>query len=214
MTNTGLPRTAGVPTLKRLPLYLRYMRELKTQGCEYASGAVVARDLCLDPIVVRKDLAITGVVGKPRMGFPVNELIEAIQLFLGWSNTTDAFLVGAGHMGKALLGYQGFRQYGLSIVAGFDSDPALIGTNIHGKNILDVNEMPILARRMHVQLGILTVSAEAAQDVAEMMVAAGFRGIWNFTPVRLDVPSHVILQREDLASSLAVLSHKLYVNQK
>ncbi|MBN2685849.1 MAG: redox-sensing transcriptional repressor Rex [Pontiellaceae bacterium] len=204
-------RTAGVPTLKRLPLYLRLLRQMKEQGEEYASGAVVARELGLDPIVVRKDLAITGAVGRPRLGFPMDEIISAIEDFLGWSNTSDAFLVGVGNLGRALLGYRGFEQHGMKIVAAFDSDPEIIGTKVHGKTIMDVAKMPALAKRMHVQIGVLTVTASVAQGVADMMIKGGIRAIWNFTPTTLDVPDTVILQREELASSLAVLSHRLLI---
>jgi redox-sensing transcriptional repressor len=202
-------KTAGVPTLKRLPLYLRLLRRMREEGNEYASGAVVARELSLDPIVVRKDLAITGAVGRPRLGFKMDEIISAIEDFLGWSNTSDAFLVGAGNLGSALLGYRGFEQHGLRIVAAFDSDPKIIGKTVKGKVVRDVADMPKMAKRMHVQIGILTVSPAEAQSVANAMVEGGIRGIWNFTPVTLDVPEHVILQREELASSLAVLSHRL-----
>ena len=202
-------KTAGVPTLKRLPLYLRLLRKMKEDGEEYASGTVVAKELGLDPIVVRKDLAITGAVGRPRLGFPMDEIIEAIEEFLGWSNTTDAFLVGAGSLGRALLGYKGFEQHGMRIVAAFDNNPDVIGQKIHGKEILGIDKMPELAKRMHVQIGIMTVTASVAQEVANAMVEGGIRAIWNFTPTTLDVPEHVILQREELASSLAVLSHRL-----
>ncbi len=204
-----MQRTAGVPTLKRLPLYLRLLRKMKENGEEYASGTVVAREFGLDPIVVRKDLAITGAVGRPRLGFPMDEIITAIEEFLGWSNSTDAFLVGAGNLGTALLGYQGFEQHGLRIVAAFDANPTIIGKKVNGKTILDIKKLPALAKRMHVQIGILTVTASVAQNVADMMIEGGIRGIWNFTPTTLDVPEHVILQREELASSLAVLSHRL-----
>jgi len=204
-------KTAGVPTLKRLPLYLRMLKRMKENGEEYASGAVVAKELGLDPIVVRKDLAITGAVGRPRLGFQMDEIITAIEEFLGWSNTSDAFLVGVGNLGTALLGYQGFEQHGMRIVAAFDTDPALIGQTIHGKVILDIKKLPSLAKRMHVQIGILTATASVAQGIAELMVAGGIRGIWNFTPAKLTVPEHVTLQREDLASSLAVLSHRLLI---
>ncbi|MBN2704532.1 MAG: redox-sensing transcriptional repressor Rex [Pontiellaceae bacterium] len=204
-------RTAGVPTLKRLPLYLRLLRQMKEQGEEYASGSVVARELDLDPIVVRKDLAITGAVGRPRLGFPLDEIISAIEDFLGWSNTSDAFLVGVGNLGRALLGYKGFEQYGMKIVAAFDSNPEIVGTKVHGKPIMDVSKMPALAKRMHVQIGVLTVTASVAQGVANMMIEGGIRAIWNFTPTTLDVPDNVILQREELASSLAVLSHRLLI---
>ncbi len=204
-------KTAGVPTLKRLPLYLRLLRKMKENGEEYASGTVVAKELGLDPIVVRKDLAITGAVGRPRLGFPMDEIIEAIEEFLGWTNTSDAFLVGVGSLGHALLGYQGFEQHGLRISAAFDSNPEVIGKTVHGKTVLDVSQMPELAKRMHVRIGILTVTASVAQSVANAMIEGGIRAIWNFTPTTIDVPDHVILQREELASSLAVLSHRLLI---
>jgi redox-sensing transcriptional repressor len=202
-----------VPTLKRLPLYLRLLRKMKEAGEEYASGAVVARELGLDPIVVRKDLAITGAVGRPRLGFQMDEIITAIEEFLGWSNTTDAFLVGTGNLGTALLGYHGFEQHGMRIVAAFDADPKMIGKKVHGKTILDIEKLPALAKKMHVQIGIITATASVAQGIADTMISGGIRGIWNFTPAKLIVPEHVILQREDLASSLAVLSHRLLVDR-
>jgi len=204
-------KTAGVPTLKRLPLYLRTLRRMKADGNEYASGAVVAKELGLDPIVVRKDLAITGAVGRPRLGFKMDEIITAIEEFLGWSNTSDAFLVGVGNLGTALLGYQGFEQHGMRIVAAFDANSEIIGKTVHGKTILDIKKLPSLAKRMHVQIGVITVTASVAQGVADAMVEGGIRGIWNFTPAKLTVPEHVTLQREDLASSLAVLSHRLLI---
>lgn len=206
-------KTAGVPTIKRLPLYLRLLRRMKAEGEDYASGAVVARELGLDPIVVRKDLAITGAVGRPRLGFPMDEIISAIEDFLGWSNTSDAFLVGVGNLGRALLGYTGFEQHGMRIVAAFDTDPEIIDTQVHGKTVLDVKKLPEMARQLHVQIGVLTVTASVAQAVADAMVEGGIRAIWNFTPTTLSVPENVILQREELASSLAVLSHRLLVEQ-
>lgn len=212
MNQTG-HKTAGVPTLKRLPLYLRLLRKMKEEGEEYASGAVVARELGLDPIVVRKDLAITGAVGRPRLGFRMDEIISAIEEFLGWSNISDAFLVGAGNLGRALLGYRGFEQHGMRIVAAFDNNPDVIGKRIHGKIVYDVNKLPEMARRLHVQIGVLTVTAAVAQEVANAMIEGGIRAIWNFTPTSLSVPDNVILQREELASSLAVLSHRLLVER-
>ena len=204
-------KTAGVPTLKRLPLYLRLLRHMQASGEKYASGAYVAKELGLDPIVVRKDLAMTGTVGRPRLGFQMDEIITAIEDFLGWSNTSDAVLVGVGNLGTALLGYQGFEQHGMRIVAIFDANPDLVGKKIHGKTVLDMKKLPELAKRMHIQIGIITATASVAQGIADTMIEGGIRGIWNFTPTKLSVPEHVILQREDLASSLAVLSHRLLV---
>ena len=207
-------RSAGDPTLARLPLYLRVLKEMQRQGCEYASGAVVAKQLGLDPIVVRKDLAVTGVIGKPRLGFPVQSLLIGIEEFLGWKNTMDAVLVGAGSLGTALLGYDGFKQYGLSIVAVFDNNPRKVGKRSKGHVILPMRELRNVIRKLRVTLGILTVPADHAQSVVEERVAGGIRGIWNFTPVRLKVPDEVILTREDLAAGLAILSHRLYQREK
>jgi redox-sensing transcriptional repressor len=192
-----------------MPLYLRLLREMQENGDEYASGTVVARELGLDPIVVRKDLAITGAVGRPRLGFPIDEIVIAIEDFLGWTNITDALLVGVGNLGTALLGYTGFEQHGMRIIAAFDSNSKIIGQKVHGKKVLDVKELAAFAKRRHVQIGVLSVTATGAQDVADAMIEGGIRGIWNFTPITLDVPPYVITQREELASSLAVLSHRL-----
>jgi redox-sensing transcriptional repressor len=139
----------------------------------------------------------------------VAELIDAIEQFLGWKNTSDAFLVGAGSLGSALLGYEGFKEYRLNVLAGFDANPVKIGTHIHGKEIFAMDKLPDLIRRMHVLIGILTVPAAAAQQVADVLVGAGIRAIWNYTPVQLQVPDGVIVEDVKLAASLAVLSSRL-----
>lgn len=199
----------GKPVLKRLPLYLRVLSALLKEGETYASGAVVARLLNLDPIVVRKDLAQSGVRGTPRLGFPIAELIEAIEDLLGWNTEMKAVLVGVGKLGSALLNYPGFYQLGLRISAGFDSNPALHHTEVDGIPVLPLSELKDSIARLDACMGILTVPADQAQSVTDVMVAGGIRGIWNFTPVQLDVPDDVVVKRENLAISLAVLSHRL-----
>ena len=208
---TELARQASLQTVKRLPLYLRLVREHAAAGEAYISSAVLARELSVDPIVARKDLAVTGVVGTPRRGFPAMELLASIERFLGWNNVTDAVLCGVGSLGRALLGYTGFKQHGLSIVAAFDVNPAVIGTKERGVRVFDIAKMPALIRRMQIRIGILTVPVSAAQQVADRMVEAGVRGIWDFTPTEIHVPSSVVLQQMDLAVSLAELSHALAV---
>lgn len=202
-----------VPTIRRLPSYLRLLREAAANRMEFISGTYIANDLKLEPIQVRKDLAITGVVGKPRMGFAVIELIQAIEELLGWTNASDAFLVGVGSLGIALMGYDGFKEYGLKVVAGFDVDPEKIGKQFHGKKVFDLNKFAELAKRMGICTSILTVPAQYAQDVTDILVAAGIKGIWNFTPIKLQVPDDVIVEKVDLAASLAVLSSKLQARQ-
>lgn len=204
-----ISKSVPLPSVRRLPTYLRLLYGLKARGREVVSCTYIAEDLGLVSVQVRKDLALTGIVGRPKVGYPVAELIDAIERFLGWKNTSDAFLVGVGGLGSALLGYDGFKEYHLNVLAGFDIDPAKIDTKIHGKEIFALDKLPDLVRRMHVLVGILTVPAAAAQDAANVMVRAGIRAIWNYTPVKLQVPDSVIVEDVKLAASLAVLSSRL-----
>jgi len=202
-------RKAGLSCVKRLPSYLQLLRVLQGEGKEYVSGTVLASVHHLEPVIVRKDLAITGIAGTPRLGFRVTELITAIERFLGWDNQTKAILVGTGNLGAALLGYRGFENFGLQIVAAFDVDPKKIGEWVHGRKVQSMNQLAGFVRRGEIKLGVLTVPAGVAQETAEIMICAGIRGIWNFTPVKLNVPDSVVAQKEDLAEGLAVLSHRL-----
>lgn len=203
------------PTLRRLPIYYQYLKKMHDDGqLKSISCTKIGNDLNILPIQVRKDLAITDAVGKPKLGYGVEELIGTIEDFLGWNNTTEAYLVGAGNLGAALLGYQGFREYGLDIIAAFDADENKVGTEIRGKKIIHVKKLPDMIRRMGIKIGILTVPAYCAQELADNMVSAGIQAIWNFSPVKVIVPPNVIIQHENLASSLAVLSKKLAVAAK
>jgi len=206
----GLPaRTVSEPTLKRLPLYHRLLQEWRVAGRATVSCPDIGQALDLDATQVRKDLEAVGIVGRPRIGYGLADVIDGLELFLGWKNLNDAFLAGAGSMGSALLGYRKFEDCGLKIVAAFDLDPSKVGTTIHGKHVLPLDKLADLARRMHVLIGIITVPAAEAQGVADLMVAGGIRAIWNFAPVRLRVPNAVIVHNEDLYCSLASLSQKL-----
>lgn len=196
------------PTLRRLPTYHHYLVELNAAGRSTVSCTNIAEDLGLYPTQVRKDLEATGIVGKPKVGYGVPELIESIETFLGWNDCHSAFLVGVGGLGSALIGYPGFDRYGFDIVAGFDTDPAKVGTVLRGKHVLDIERLPGLAARMHVRIGIIAVPATAAQGIADVMVSGGIRAIWNFAPVGLKVPEGIVVQNEDLASSLAVFLQK------
>jgi redox-sensing transcriptional repressor len=204
-TRGGIPQ----PSLNRLPQYHHYLVERKAKGVNAVSCSVIGQDLNLVPVQVRKDLQYTGIVGKPKTGYSVPDLIVAIETFLGWNNVHEAFLVGAGNLGTALLGHERFSNFGLSIVAAFDTDPVKIGQWVHGKMVLPMDKLVDLARRMSIHLGIITAPAEHAQVIAEEMVAGGIQAIWNFAPLSLKVPPTVIVHNEDLYSSLASLSWKL-----
>lgn len=199
-------KVGSLATVKRLPSYLYMLRQLEEAGREVVSSTHLAEKLKLESIQVRKDLAVTGITGKPKVGYHVPSLIRAIEEFLGWDNDTDAFLVGAGNLGSAILGYGGFIRHGLNIAAAFDVDENKIGRTIRGKEVFPLDKLANLANRMRVHMGIITVPADAAQDVADRMVAAGIFAIWNFSPTTLEVPEDVVVQNEDLASGLAILS--------
>jgi redox-sensing transcriptional repressor len=197
------------PSLRRLPQYHHYLKDLEAKGISRVSCSVIGLDLGLVPVQVRKDLQYTGIIGKPKTGYSVPELIQAIETFLGWNNINEAFLVGVGNLGTALLGHERFSKFGLRIVAAFDTDPAKIGQWIHEKAVLPVEQLGDLAQRMSIHLGIITTPAEIAQSVADEMVKGGIQAIWNFAPVKLKVPEHIIVHNEDLYNSLASLSWKL-----
>jgi len=204
-----LNRTIPLPTIRRMPNYLRITRDFLEEGKDWISTTDFSEILDLKPIQVRKDLAFTGLAGKPRLGFEVPLLIKAITDLLGWNNSTDAVLVGAGALGSAILGFRGFAEHGLNIVAAFDSNPAIVGTEIHGKTVFALDKLKNLVSRMGIIMGIITVPESVGQETADRLVDAGIKGIWNFSPVKLRVPEDIIVQREDLSSGLAVLSVKL-----
>jgi redox-sensing transcriptional repressor len=203
------------PTLRRLPIYYQNLKKIQTEKkSEYISCTQIGNELNILPIQVRKDLEITEASGRPKLGYGVKELLNNIEDFLGWNNTTDAYLVGVGHLGSALLGYQGFKDYGLNIIAAFDSDESKTDTEVHGKTIFPVGKLPEMIKRMGIKIGILTVPAYCAQELANLMVDAGIHAIWNFSPVKIIAPQGIIVQHENLASSLVVLSKKLAMSIK
>ena len=198
-----------LPTIRRYPIFLRAIGEMMDAGEAFISSSVLAERLGLDPVLTRKDLAMAGVPGRPRRGYPAEELRAAINRALGWDSATDAVLVGAGSLGSALLGYAGFKEQNLSIVAAFDANPRLAGSTVHGVKVRPLAEMARLVRRLKVHLAILTVPTAAAQACATTLVEAGVRGILNFSSAQLSVPEGVIVQNVDLAQPLAVLSHAI-----
>jgi len=206
--------SAPEPAMRRLPAYLHVLSRLKKENRLFVSCTFIAGQLRLDPTQVRKDLALTGIIGKPRVGYSVEELIGKIKAFLGWDIQRKAVLVGVGSLGTAILGYQQFRLYGLNIVAAFDRDPAQIGRKIFGVDVYPVEKLPEIAIRSQINLGIITVNSDSAQDVADLMIRGFIKGIWNFAPEPLDVPDDVIVENALLSVSLGVLTSKLKQTEK
>ena len=159
------PRTIPEASLRRLPIYYRFLQKMVIDGVVRVSCADLARGLGLDPTQVRKDIEMTGIVGKPRFGYPLVDLVRWIENFLGWNRPKGAVLVGAGSLGSALLGYEKFRIHGMELVAAFDIDSGKIGQRIHGKEVQPLMFLPDFVRRSQILLGLIATPAEAAQSV-------------------------------------------------
>ncbi len=198
-------------TLARMPLYLHFLQEENSKGAQYISSTVIAQNISVSSVLVRKDLAlVSSEAGRPRLGFAISRLIVDIEKFLGYDNLSDAIIVGAGGLGRAFLCYEGFKSNGLNIVAAFDISEKLIGTKVAEKEILPLSQLKSFVEEHKIKIGVITVPKVAAQEVLNKMVEAGIQAIWNFAPAPLRVPKDVILKTEDLAASLAMLAGKLY----
>jgi redox-sensing transcriptional repressor len=204
---TGL-RNLSPATVTRLPHYYQIFKTLHERGRGYVSSERLAGLLGIAPSLVRRDLV--GVAsGVPKVGYAVPHSLRSLQEILGVNNTKKAFLVGVGSLGQALLGYRGFDEYGLRIVAAFDVDPAKVGRSIGGAPVLPVSRLTGLVRRLQVMVGVLAVPADQAQEVATMMVNSGIKAIWNFAPVTLELTPEVIVRHENLGVGFALVSYEL-----
>ena len=200
-------------TLKRLPTYLAYLKSLPEGSSVNISATALAAGLHMGEVQVRKDLALVSSGGRPKIGYNRAALIADIEQFLGYGNTNDAVLIGAGKLGQALMGYKGFDEYGLNILAAFDIAPKIKKTE-EGKPVYNLTELSKFCRTHKVLMGIITVPAEGAQSVADQLIAGGIKAIWNFAPTHLDVPPNILVQNENMATSLAVLSVHLQAQIK
>lgn len=196
-------------TLSRLPDYLRYLRSLECDAAGNISATAIARALDFGDVQVRKDLSAVSGAGKPRVGYNVAELISNLEDALGQNNRRQAVLVGAGRLGRALMAFEGFSEYGVEVAAAFDvAGCAQIAEG--GKCILPMDDFEGFMKRRHIDIGIITVPQEAAQQVCDRMVACGILAIWSFAPGKLEAPESVIIQQEDLALSLANLNRRMF----
>ena len=194
-------------TIGRLPLYLRFLQEASANGERFISSSVIAQSISVSSVLVRKDLSvISSHEGVPRKGFGVATLIADIEKFLGYDNLSDVVIVGAGGLGKAFLGYEGFKNNGMNIVAAFDKNTDLVGDAVAGKPILPMDDFRQFVEEHKIRVGIIAVPKVAAQEVLDEMVAAGIKAVWNFAPASLVAPKDVILKTEDLAASLSIMA--------
>ncbi len=193
----------------RLVSYMRYLQHLPPDAPENTSSAIIGAALNVNDVQVRKDLAIVSSGGKPKTGYNAAELLADLSSYLGCDNNTETVLVGVGNLGKALLCYKNFSQYGLKILAAFDTDLALIGTSVGGIQVMNITKAVDLCKRLGIRIGIITAPASAAQSVCDALIEGGVKAIWNFAPINLQVPDFVVIRNEDIAASLAVLTRTL-----
>lgn len=202
-----LPQQVSLNTLQRLPRYLNYLKAL--DGNDNVSSTEIAKALGLNDVQVRKDLSSVSSGGRPKVGYKVSSLVTELKEFLGYNSLNPAVLIGAGNLGRALMSYRGFEEYGLKIIAGFDCIEALVGCKVDDKPILSLDSIDAYCAENGVRIGVITTPAKAAQEACDRLVSAGIKAIWNFAPAHITVPEGVLVQNENMACSLALLSKHL-----
>ena len=196
-------------TLGRLPQYLQFLNGLPPGQYDHVSATTIAKMLSLGEVQVRKDLAAVSGLGKPKVGYRTSELIKDLEDALGCKKLTPAILVGAGKLGRALLDYNGFEEYGVQITAAFDCNEQVLRMNKTSKEILPISSLKKYCTENGIRIGIITVGSGSAQDVCDQMLEAGITAIWNFAPCQLKVPDNVLVKQENLALSLAHLNSQI-----
>ena len=197
------------PTLRRLPWYLSVCRLLKAQGEMFVSSTRLSKETNIVASQIAKDLSFVDIVGRTRVGYEIDNLLEVLEGFLGFTSIHKAFLFGAGRLGGALLNDSGLKQFGLEIVAAFDCNPRLVGHSISGIPVYHISDLEKIMRRHPVKIGILTVPINNTQEVADRMVVWGIKAIWNFTPLRIRVPDDIVVQNTSLYAHLSLMFNRL-----
>jgi len=205
MNRPGVPN----PAVRRLTLYLRQLEQLLAEGTDRVSSSQLARSLHITAAQVRKDLAYFGAFGRPGVGYRTAALSEALRRILGTDKPRNVIVVGAGDLGRALLRYKGFKRKGFNIVAAFDVAPGKVARSVGGVEVHHIRELPKIARKHGVELAVLAVPPEVAQEVTDLLCRAGIRGILNFAPTTLTTPDGVAVGPVDLAGHLEQLSYLL-----
>jgi redox-sensing transcriptional repressor len=201
------------PSLRRLPWYLSNVKLLKNKGEHYVSSTQISKEINIDASQIAKDLSYVNISGRTRVGYDIDELIAVLEDFLGFTNMHKAFLFGVGSLGGALLRDSGLNHFGLEIVAAFDVNPELVGTSINGIPIFHSDDFIEKMKEFDVNIGVLTVPIEIAQNITDKMVEGGIKAVWNFTPFRIRVPENIVVQNTSLYAHLAVMFNRLNFNQ-
>lgn len=202
------------PTLRRLPWYLAYVNLLQKQKVEYVSSTQIAKEIKVDASQIAKDLSFLNLKGKTRIGYEVDTLVCVLADFLGFKEVHNAFMVGVGSLGGALMRDSGLTQYGLNIVAGFDINKDIVGTSICDVPIYDMKDLAACRKETSTEIGILAVPVEHAQEAADLMIACGLKAIWNFTPYRIKAPEDIVIQNTSIYAHLALIYNRMQDNSK
>lgn len=200
------------PALRRLPWYLSYIKLLKKKGQTHVSSTQIAKKINVSSTQIAKDLSYVKVSGKTRVGYEISVLIDVLEQFLGFTSQHRAVVLGVGSLGGALLSDSGLEQFGLRIIAGFDVSDGVIGCKINDIPVYNIDDFAEHNKEIDADIAILTVPPDNAQDVADFAIKNGIRAIWNFTPFRIRVPEHIVLQNTSLYAHLAVMFNRLSVN--
>ena len=202
------------PTLRRLPWYLSNIKLMKEKGEQYVSSTQISKEINIDASQIAKDLSYVNISGRTRVGYNIDALIEVLESFLGFTNMHKAFLFGVGSLGAALLRDSGLHHFGLEIVAAFDVNPELVGKDLNGIPIFHSDDFEAKMKEYDVNIGILTVPINIAQEITDKMVDGGIKAVWNFTPFRIRVPENIVVQNTSLYAHLAVMFNRLNFNEK
>ena len=202
------------PTLRRLPWYLSNIKQMKEKGEQYVSSTQISKEINIDASQIAKDLSYVNISGRTRVGYNIDALIEVLESFLGFTNMHKAFLFGVGSLGAALLRDSGLHHFGLEIVAAFDVNPELVGKDLNGIPIFHSDDFEAKMKEYDVNIGVLTVPINIAQEITDKMVDGGIKAVWNFTPFRIRVPENIVLQNTSLYAHLAVMFNRLNFNEK
>ena len=202
------------PTLRRLPWYLSNIKLMKEKGEQYVSSTQISKEINIDTSQIAKDLSYVNISGRTRVGYNIDALIEVLESFLGFTNMHKAFLFGVGSLGGALLRDLGLRHFGLEIVAAFDVNPELVGKDLGGIPIFHSDDFEAKMKEYDVNIGVLTVPINIAQEITNKMVDGGIKAVWNFTPFRIRVPENIVVQNTSLYAHLAVMFNRLNFNEK
>ena len=215
--STYIPKEADKvpePTLRRLPWYLSNIKLMKEKGEQYVSSTQISKEINIDASQIAKDLSYVNISGRTRVGYNIDALIEVLESFLGFTNMHKAFLFGVGSLGAALLRDSGLHHFGLEIVAAFDVNPELVGKDLNGIPIFHSDDFEAKMKEYDVNIGVLTVHINIAQEITNKMVDGGIKAVWNFTPFRIRVPENIVVQNTSLYAHLAVMFNRLNFNEK